>query len=196
LPLEARSKVLDEVISHYDVDSLLSIDAGVRAQAGRRVEPYEVEILRRQIDDLRRRGLPIPDLDEMIESQQAKFAGAGGYALNRTQVERRGLLLELRDRFRRAAAGVLAELRLDYKGRELVPLVGRGEEKSNYEVVIRLMQRTLNARLELPNRAGRGSWGRDDLRAALRLTGEVRAATLEAARVTLGRPDSAIARPL
>jgi superfamily II DNA/RNA helicase len=179
LPLEARSKVLDEVISHYDVDSLLSIDAGVRAQAGRRVEPYEVALLRRQIDDLRRRGLPIPDLDEMIESQQAKYASAGGYALNRTQVERRGLLLELRDRFRRSAAGVLADLRLDYRGRELVPVVGKGDERSNYEVVIRLMQRTLNERLELPNREGRRNWGRDDLRAALRLTGEVRAATLQ-----------------
>jgi hypothetical protein len=42
--------VLDEVISHYDVDSLLGIDAGVRASAGRRVE-LEVDMLRRQIDD-------------------------------------------------------------------------------------------------------------------------------------------------
>jgi hypothetical protein len=184
LPLEARSKVLDEVISHYDVDSLLSIDAGVRAQAGRRVEPYEVELLRRQIDDLRRRGLPIPDLDEMIESQQARYASASGYALNRTQVERRGLLLELRDRFRRSAAGVLAELRLDYKGRELVPLIGKGVERSNYEVVIRLMQRTLNERLELPNHEGRRHWDRDDLRAALRMTGEVRTATLDTIRQT------------
>jgi superfamily II DNA or RNA helicase len=196
LPLEARSKVLDEVISHYDVDSLLSIDAGVRAQAGRRVEPYEVDLLRRQIDDLRRRGLPIPDLDEMIESQQARYASASGYALNRTQVERRGLLLELRDRFRRSTAGVLAELRLDYKGRDLVPLVGKGDERSNYEVIIRLMQRTLNERLELPNREGRRNWSRDDLRAALRLIGDVRTVTLGAVRETLERPSPAVARPL
>ena len=180
LPLEARTKVLDEVISHYDVDSLLSIDAGVRAAAGRRVEPFEVETLRRQIDDLRARGLAIPDLDEMIETQQAKYASPGGYHLNRTQVERRGLLLELRDRFRRSAAAVLSELRLDYRGRELVPLAGKGDERSNYEVVIRLMQRTLNARLELPNRAGRRQWQRDDLRAALRLVADVRAATVQA----------------
>jgi len=180
LPLEARTKVLDEVISHYDVDSLLGIDAGVRAQAGRRVEPYEVETLRRQIEDLRRRGLPIPDLDEMIETQQAKYASPGGYFLNRTQVERRGLLLELKDRFRRSAAGVLHELQLDYAGRDLVPLVGKGDERNNYEVIIRLMQRTLNARLELPNREGRRAWGRDDLRAALRLADDVRASTTQA----------------
>ncbi len=196
LPLEARTKVLDEVISHYDVDSLLSIDAGIRAQAGRRVEPFEVETLRRQIDDLRSRGLPIPDLDEMLETQQAKFASAGGYHLNRTQVERRGLLLELRDRFRRSAAGVLSELRLDYKGRELVPLVGKGDERTNYEVIIRLMQRTLNARLELPNREGRRSWARDDLRAALRLIGEVRAATLEAVAETRREAQTTIVRPV
>ena len=48
------------------------------------------------------------------------------------------------------------------------------------EVIIRLMQRTLNARLELPNREGRRAWGRDDLRAALRLADDVRAATAQA----------------
>lgn len=187
LPLEARTKVLDEVISHYDVDSLLSIDAGVRAQAGRRVEAFEVEVLRRQIDDLRSRGLPIPDLDEMIETQQAKYASPGGYHLNRTQVERRGLLLELRDRFRRSAAGVLTELRVDYKGRDLVPLVGKGDERTNYEVIIRLMQRTLNSHLELPNHEGRRSWQRDDLRAALKLVTDVRTATLHAVAEASGR---------
>ena len=193
LPLEARSGVLDEVISHYDVDSLLSIDAGVRAQAGRRVEPFEVEQLRRQIDDLRQRGLPIPDLDAMIESQQAKYASPGGYALNRTQVERRGLLLELRDRFRRHTAGVLNELGLDYKGRDLVPIVGKGEERSNYEVVIRLMQRTLNARLEVPNREGRRDWDRDDLREALKLVTEVRTQTLQAVADAAGRGGTGVA---
>lgn len=186
LPLEARTKVLDEVISHYDVDSLLSIDAGVRAAAGRRVEPFEVEALRRQIDDLRARGLAIPDLDEMIQTQRAKYASPGGYYVNRTQLERRGLLLELRDRFRRSAAAVLAELSIDYKGRELVALVGKGDERSNYEVVIRLMQRLLNARLELPNREGRKAWGRDDLRAALRLVADVRAATIQAVAAATG----------
>ena len=192
--LEARTKVLDEVISHYDVDSLLSIDAGVRAQAGRRVEPYEVEVLRRQIDDLRARGLPIPDLDEMLQTQQAKYASPGGYHLNRTQVERRGLLLELRDRFRRSAAGVLSELKLDYKGRDLVPLVGKGDERSNYEVVIRLMQRTLNVHLDLPNHEGRTMWGRDDLRAALRLVGDVRAATLQTIAEAPRRVDPSMRR--
>jgi hypothetical protein len=175
------------VISHYDVDSLLGIDAGVRAQAGRRVEPYEVELLRRQIDDLRRRGLPIPDLDEMIETQQARYASPGGYALNRTQVERRGLLLELKDRFRRSAAGVLHDLQLDYAGRDLIPLVGKGDERNNYEVLIRLMQRTLNARLGLPNREGRRNWGRDDLRIALRMIGDVRTATVQAVVEAAGR---------
>ena len=194
LPLEARTKVLDEVISHYDVDSLLGIDAGVRAQAGRRVEPFEVESLRRQIDDLRRRGLPIPDLDDMIETQQAKYASTGGYVMNRTQVERRGLLLELKDRFRRSAAGVLNDLSLDYAGRDLIPLIGKGDERNNYEVTIRLMQRTLNARLELPNHEGRRAWGRDDLRAALRLVGDVRAATLQAVSDAAGRPEVRVAR--
>jgi GAF domain-containing protein len=42
------------------------------------------------------------------------------------------------------------------------------------------MQRTLNARLELPNRQGRRQWQRDDLRAALRLVADVRAATQHA----------------
>jgi hypothetical protein len=44
------------------------------------------------------------------------------------------------------------------------------------------MQRTLNARLELPNRQGRRQWQRDDLRAALRLVADVRTATLQPIR--------------
>ena len=39
------------------------------------------------------------------------------------------------------------------------------------------MQRTLNARLGLPNHEGYKLWGPDDLRAALRLVGDVRSAT-------------------
>ena len=39
--------------------------------------------------------------------------------------------------------------------------------------------RTLNARLELPNREGRRQWQRNDLRAALRLVADVRAATAQ-----------------
>jgi hypothetical protein len=66
-----------------------------------------------------------------------------------------GLLLELKDRFRRSAAGLLHELKLDYAGRELIPLIGTGDERNNYEVLIRLMQRTLNSRLEPPNHEGR-----------------------------------------
>ncbi len=60
------------------------------------------------------------------------------------------------------------------------PLAGKGDERTNYEVVIRLMQRTLNARLELPNREGRRHWQRDDLRAALKLVADVRIAALQA----------------
>jgi len=46
----------------------------------------------------------------------------------------------------------------------------------------------LNARLEIPNREGRRDWGRDDLRAALRMIGDVRAATLQAVAEAAERP--------
>jgi len=47
-------------------------------------------------------------------------------------------------------------------------------------VIAPCAQRALNAHLELPNREGRRQWQRDDLRAALRLVADVRAATTEA----------------
>lgn len=95
-------------------------------------------------------------------------------------MERKGLLLELRYLFRSNAAGVLNALGLDYNGRELVSTVGKGEERSNYEVVIRLMQRTLNERLEAPTREGRRDWDHDDLRKALDLLDDVRGFTIHA----------------
>jgi hypothetical protein len=65
-------------------------------------------------------------------------------------------------------------------GRELVSLLGRGDEKNNYQVVIRLVNHRLNRQMEKPETGSeRGDWTLAELHAALR---HVDAASLEAQR--------------
>ena len=71
--------------------------------------------------------------------------------------------------------------------------IGRHGGASRVRKLIRLMQRTLNARLDLPNREGRRDWARDDLRAALKCVAEVRTATREAVEAAVRSSGAVVA---
>jgi superfamily II DNA or RNA helicase len=87
---------------------------------------------------------------------------------NRPDVERHEYRQLLATRVRKAAGRMLAELGLG-AGTELVPLAGKGEERSNYQVLIRLVNRALNRRIGKPETGSdRLHWSLEELRAALR----------------------------
>jgi DNA repair protein RadD len=167
--LLALPEVVREEIARYAIDTFLPIAPEERAR-------YEADLAQLAAPDEGRpeRAVRLPDLRAIMRALKWQESVAREaledpvvVSTNRPDVERHEFRQLLATRVRKAAGRVMAELGLG-SGTELVPLVGKGEEKTNYQVVIRLVNRHLNSAMgKPPTGSDRLRWTLEECRQAL-----------------------------
>jgi DNA repair protein RadD len=165
----ALPEVIREEIARYAIDTFLPVPPEERAR-------YEADLAHPPSPEEGglERVVRLPDLRALMRAMKWQ-ASVARQALedpvvvstNRPDVERHEFRQLLAARVRKAAGRVMADLGLG-PGTELVPLAGKGEEKTNYQVVIRLVNRHLNgATGKPPTGSDRLHWTLDECRQAL-----------------------------
>lgn len=154
-------EAIREEIARYEIDTFLPADDAER-------DLLERELSRLVTPDTE--GSTLPDLQPLLAAQRARGAdGPVAFPMKRPDLERHEFRQLLAVAARKAAGRVLGEIGLG-AGTELVPIAGKGEERSNYEVVVRLLNRQLNRAAGKPETGSdRLSWSIEECRAALRL---------------------------
>jgi hypothetical protein len=130
------------------------------------------------LDALKEKGLDVPDADAFKREIAALNQPLGDEELppppNRPARERHAYRKILDHAVRRAAGTILR--RLDVReGDDLVDAVGKGEEESNVEVVIRMLNRRVNAAVGRDDDTdGRNAWPLAALKAAKEAVPDIR----------------------
>jgi hypothetical protein len=156
-------EVVREEIARYEIDTFLPTRPGEQ-------ERYETELTRLPPEPTGGERSPLPDLRDLIRAMRRQGADApAAFPTQRPDLERHEFRTLLAATIRKAAGRVLTELGLG-AGTELVPLAGKGEERSNYEVVVRLLNRSLNRAAGKPETGSeRLRWTLEECRGALGL---------------------------
>jgi hypothetical protein len=134
------------------------------------------------LDSLREKGLDVPDADALKQEIVERNQPLGDEELppppNRPARERQAYRTILNHAVRRAAGTILHRLDLPSDD-ALVGTVGRGDERSNVEVVIRLLHRRVNAAVGRDDESeGRNEWPLATLKDAREAVPRVRDAVL------------------
>ena len=167
---EDPPEVTREEIEGFDVDAYLPVEEADEAR--RRLQQME-----EALDALREKGLNVPDADDLKQQIAAMNRPMGDEDLpappTRPDRERHAYRTILDHAVKRAAGTVLHRLDIPAGSAldaDLAEAVGSGDEDSNYEVVIRLLNRTLNRAMGKPvgdgAPSGRNEWLVDELKAA------------------------------
>ena len=167
---EDPPEVTREEIEGFDVDAYLPVEEADEAR--RRLQQME-----EALDALREKGLNVPDADDLKQQIAAMNRPMGDEDLpappTRPDRERHAYRTILDHAVKRAAGTVLHRLDIPAGSAldaDLAEAVGSGDEDSNYEVVIRLLNRTLNRAMGKPvgdgAPSGRNEWLVGELKAA------------------------------
>src|SRR5439155_12005155 len=150
-------------------------------------------LAQRTLSTLEKEGIRVPDLRELIGRSRRQLEEQPVVVpVVRPDLERHEYRKLLAGQVQKAAGRVALELDLG-PGRELVALLGRGDEKNNYQVVIRLLNHALNRRLGKPETGSdRLSWTLAELQQALRALDRAAREVREEIR-TAARPAAAAA---
>ena len=186
-----RAEVTDEVISRYEIDSFLPSDPANRDVAERGIK--EVEELIAQIRD--RTGAPLPSYREQLRKlKEPEYSDVTRTKINRPDLERAEYRKLLSHRAQKIAGGIILELGIDGRTNDIVRSIGKGEEKNNYEVVIRLVNRILKRLMEKEGESlSRNDWVLDELKEGLqKLEQVVKDKAIEEIKVGLGRENSSV----
>ena len=175
------AEVTDEEIEGFDVDAYLPVEGDDAEEAKEHLRDVEDAL-----EALEEKGLDVPDADAFrreIAARNQPSPPLSGEDLppppNRPAYERRAYRKILNHAVRRAAGTVLRRLDIS-EGTDLVDAVGKGEEQSNVEVVIRLLHRRVNAAVGRDDDAeGRNGWPLAALKEARTHVAEVRDAVLD-----------------
>jgi superfamily II DNA or RNA helicase len=175
LPDAERPEVTFEEIARFDVDTFLP----ALAEDRQRFEE-ELGVVEQIVGGWTERGIALSHVREVLQQLRAPTeAEPVTLPVTRPDLERHEYRRLLAATVQKAAGRVANEVGLG-PGRELVPLLGRGDEKNNYQVVIRLVNHGLNRRMDKPETGSeRGDWTLAEVHAALK---QVDAASLEAQR--------------
>lgn len=175
LPEAEQPEVTFEEIARFDIDTFLPAPAEER----QRFE-QELGVVEKIVGGWQERGIAVPHVREVLEQLRAPAeAEPVTLPVTRPDLERHEYRRLLAATVQKAAGRVANELGLG-PGRELVPLLGRGDEKNNYQVVIRLLNHRLNGRMSKPESGSeRGDWTLAEVQAAVK---QVDAASLEVQR--------------
>jgi hypothetical protein len=99
---------------------------------------------------------------------------------NRPDLERQAYRQILNNEVKRAAGTVLHALGIDGSADDLVAVVGKGTERSNIEVIIRMLHRRVNRAMDRGSEPdGRNAWMQDELRAAKQRVPAIRDGVIE-----------------
>lgn len=175
LPRADLPEVTFEEIVRFDIDTFLPTPPEDR----QRFE-QELGVVEKIVGGWQERGLSMPHVREVLQQLRAPAeAQPVTLPVTRPDLERHEYRKLLAATIQKAAGRVANELGLG-PGRELVPVLGRGDEKNNYQVVIRLVNHRLNRHMDKPETGSeRGDWTLAEIQAALK---QVDAASLEAQR--------------
>jgi DNA repair protein RadD len=153
-----------EEIARFDVDTFLP---------ARGADPARLEqilaLAQQALLPLEKEGIPVPNLRELIRRSRTRLEEQPVVVpVVRPDLERHEYRKLLAGQVQKAAGRVALELDLG-PGRELVTLLGRGDERNNYQVVIRLLNHALNRRLGKPESGSdRLLWTLTEIQRALR----------------------------
>jgi superfamily II DNA/RNA helicase len=171
------AEVTSETIDGFDVDAYLPVGGAEAEEAKEHLQDVE-----EALDALREQGLDVPDADEIKQDIAARNQPLGDEDLppppNRPARERTAYRRILDHAVRRAAGTVLHRLDVP-EGRDLVDAVGTGDEDSNVEVVLRMVNRRVNAAVGRDDDTeGRNEWPLAALKRAKEHVAAVRDAVL------------------
>jgi len=149
--------VTREEIEGFDVDAYLPVEGEDAEEAKEHLQDVE-----NALDALKEKGLDVPDADAFRQEIAALNQPLGDEELppppNRPARERQAYRKILDHAVRRAAGTILHRLDIP-DGTDLVDAVGKGEEQSNIEVVIRMLNRRVNAAVDCDDDIkGRNEW--------------------------------------
>jgi DNA repair protein RadD len=163
-------EVQAEVISRFEIDSFLPI-----APAARQRIEQQIADMEQVMSALQAQGLRVPNLREQLQELNRDPASLPVLIpVQRPDLERREYRRAL-DRQLRSAAGCIARTFEVDAGRSWVERLGQGDEKNNYEVVVRRLHRTLNARMAKdPSKSQRNEWTLQEFKDAMRQLDAVR----------------------
>ena len=172
------AEVTSEEIEGFDVDAYLPVE-GAEAEEAR----DDLEDMEDALNRLRERGLDVPDADEIKQEIVERNQPLGDENLppppNRPARERHAYRTILNHAVRRAAGTLLQCLDLPADD-ALVGVVGQGDERSNVEVVIRMLHRRVNAAVGRDDETeGRNEWPLATLKDAKEAVPRVRDAVLD-----------------
>lgn len=172
------AEVTREEIEGFDVDAYLPVEGAEAEDAQEDLHDMEAALNR-----LREKGLNVPDADEIKQDIVARNQPLGDEDLppppNRPARERHAYRKILNHAVRRAAGTILHRLDLPSDD-ALVGTVGSGDERSNIEVVIRMLHRRVNEAMGRGDEeaTGRNGWPLDALKTAKERVPDVRDAVL------------------
>ncbi len=151
------AEVTNEEIEGFDVDAYLPVEGTDAEEAKEHLQDVE-----EALDALKEKGLDVPDADDFKQEIAALNQPLGNEELppppNRPARERQAYRKILDHAVRRAAGTILHRLDIP-EGADLVPAVGKGEEESNVEVVLRMLNRRVNAAVDRDDDTdGRNEW--------------------------------------
>ncbi|HKL87449.1 MAG TPA: hypothetical protein VJ884_00495, partial [Salinibacter sp.] len=171
------AEVTNETIEGFDVDAYLPVEGKEAEEAKEHLQDVE-----NALDALKEKGLDVPDADDVKREIAALNQPLGDEELppppNRPARERHAYRKILDHAVRRAAGTILRRLDIP-EGTDLVDAVGKGEEESNVEVVLRMLNRRVNAAVgHDDDTEGRNEWPLTTLKAAKEQVSAVRDAVL------------------
>jgi DNA repair protein RadD len=157
-------EVTDQVIERFDVDAFVPV-AGLNTS-------YIEEVVG-QIDlilgKLKKEGIQVPEQrirDQIIELNRPVGAQPYSSSVKRPDLERKQYRLWLNKEIIRAAGFIMAELRIPTDA-GLVAVLGNGDERSNYEVIVSSLHRAVNQVMGKDrSNSNRNNWTLDELKIA------------------------------
>jgi DNA repair protein RadD len=163
-PNAGRIEVKQETIRRYAVESYLAEGADVPDCLSRvAASPEFLEALR----------LGIIQVNTPPARPTERLASVPALCGNNPAREREAYRRVLDRRIKREAAAVVGALGIP-DGASLVPIIGKGAERSNFEAVVRGVNRSLNQAMgREPSGSGRVEWSREELQRATQLVDRV-----------------------
>ena len=179
-------EVTSETIEGVDIDTYLPVSGADAEEAKERLQEMDAILA-----DLKAKGLNVPDADalkrQILQMNQPIGAGDLPPPSNRPDLERQAYRQILNNEVKRAVGTVLHALGIDGSASDLVPVVGKGDEQSNIEVIIRMLHRRVNRAMDRDSGPdGRNAWMQDELRAAKQRVPEIRDAVIAAIESATG----------
>jgi superfamily II DNA or RNA helicase len=171
------AEVTREEIEGFDVDAYLPVEGKDAEEAKEHLRDVE-----EALDALKEKGIDVPDADAFKQEIAALNQPLGDEELppppNRPARERQAYRKILDHAVRRAAGTILHRLDIP-EDTDLVDAVGKGEEQSNVEVVIRMLNRRVNAAVDRDDDTeGRNDWPLAALKEAKSHVADVRDSVL------------------